>query len=192
MVLSKTLLAAALALLCISANAAVFDAAPKDKVCVAWKTKKKMFLVKKLEPVGVSCAAVVETIAEKDARRLRVSVPVASFDSGEPARDKAVLGILQASVQPELSFLSKPYGAKEWADLREGRAPVLEGELKIGGADFPVTLSVAVADDAAAGSIQTRFDAFKISPPTVAGGAVAKVSKELELLYRIPLASVPR
>ena len=69
---------------------------------------------------------------------------------------------------------------------------VLEGDLKIGGVDFPVALSAVVSGEEVAGSVQTHFDAFKIAPPTVAGGAVAKVAKELELLYRIPLAAVPR
>ena len=93
---------------------------------------------------------------EKDARRLRVSVPVALFDSGEPSRDKAVLDILKSKAQPELVFTSKPYGDKEWTNLVAGSVTALDGSL------------------------------------TVAGGMVAKVADELELLYRIPLALIPR
>lgn len=176
-------------------SAAASGATPEfaaDKACVAWKTRKRMFMVKKVEPVGVNCALKVSAEAEKDARRLRVLVPIASFDSGEPSRDKAVLDILKAAVQPELSFLSKPYSAAEWADLLAGRADALEGALTVGGADFPVVLSVSVSDGAAAGSAKGRFTDYKITPPTVAGGAVAKVANELELLYRIPLKLIPR
>lgn len=190
---SKTILAAAvLALGAVVPAAAQVPGFAPDKTCVAWKTRKRLFLLKKLEPAGVSCAVKVEAVPEKDARRLRVVVPIASFDSGEPARDKHVLEILKASVQPELVFLSKPYGAKEWSDLREGRSAALEGELRIGGADYPVSLSAAAGDGAASGSVKTRFDAFNIPAPSVAGGLVAKVADELELSYRIPLAAVPR
>ncbi|MBI2387657.1 MAG: YceI family protein [Elusimicrobia bacterium] len=190
---SKTMLAAAaLALGAVLPAAAQTPGFAPDKACVSWKTRKRLFLFKKLEPAGLSCAVKVEAVPEKGARRLRVAVPVASFDSGEPARDKHVLEILKASVQPELVFLSKPYGAKEWADLREGRAAAIEGDLRIGGADYPVALSAAVGDGAAFGTVKTRFDAFNIPAPAVAGGLVAKVADELELGYRIPLAEVPR
>ena len=175
----------------VAASAATPAFAP-DKTCVAWKTRKRMFMVKKVEPIGVNCAVKVEAVAEKDARRLRVSVPIASFDSGEPSRDKAVLDILKAKAQPELVFLSKPYGAKEWAELLAGGVATLDGSLAVAGADFPVSLSVAVADGAASGSVKGRFTDYKIDPPTVAGGVVAKVANELELLYRIPLALIPR
>ncbi len=188
----RTMLAAAVLALGAAPAAAQVPGFAPDKTCVAWKTRKRLFVFKKLEPAGVSCAVKVETVPEKDARRLRVVVPIASFDSGEPARDKHVLEILKAAVQPELVFLSKPYGAKEWADLREGRARLLEGDLRVGGADFPVSLSATVADAAAFGSVRTRFDAFKIPAPSVAGGLVAKVAEEFELGYRIPLAEVPR
>lgn len=190
---SKTMLVAAvLALGAVVTAAAQAPGFAPDKTCVAWKTRKRLFVFKKLEPAGVSCAVKVEAVPEKDARRLRVVVPIASFDSGEPARDKHVLEILKAAVQPDLVFLSKPYGAKEWTDLREGRASVIEGDLRIGGADFPVSLSAAVADGAAFGSVKTRFGSFQIPAPSVAGGLVAKVAEELELGYRIPLSEVPR
>lgn len=184
--------AAILALGAVLPAAARVPGFEPDKTCVAWKTRKTLFVFKKLEPAGVSCAVKVEAVPENGARRLRVVVPIASFDSGEGARDKHVLEILKAAVQPELVFLSKPYGAKEWTDLREGRAPLLKGDLRIGGADFPVSLSVSVADGAAFGSVWTRFGAFNIPAPSVAGGLVAKVAEELELGYRIPLAEVPR
>lgn len=189
---SRTMLVAAVLALgaVVPASAQVPGFAP-DKTCVAWKTRKRLFVFKKLEPAGVSCAVKVEAVPEKDARRLRVVVPIASFDSGEAARDKYVLEILKASVQPELVFLSKPYGAKAWADLREGRASAIDGHLRIGGTDFPVSLSAAVADGAAVGSVKTRFDSFKIPAPSVAGGLVAKVADDLELRYRIPLSEVP-
>ncbi len=186
------LLAALFAVSPLAAKAEVFDASPKDKACVAWKTKKTMFLLKKLEPAGVSCAAKVEPVAEKEGRRLRVAVPVASFDSGEPARDKEVLKILGASVQPELIFLSRPYSAKEWGALLRGESDVLEGSLKVAEKDFPISLSVSVADGTASGAVRTRFDAFGIPAPAVAGGLVAKVADELALSYRLPLAAVPR
>ncbi len=163
-----------------------------DKACVAWKTSKRLFLVKRLDPVGVNCAVTVEAVTEKDSRRLRVRVPIAAFDSGDLKRDSHVAQILGAETRPELVFLSRPLAAKDWAALREGKTPELEGVLAVRGADYPVTLSVAVAGGTVSGSARTSYRAFKLEPPSVAGGIVAKVAEELELLYHLPLALVPR
>ena len=38
----------------VAASAAAPHFAP-DKTCVAWKTRKRMFMVKKVEPIGVNC-----------------------------------------------------------------------------------------------------------------------------------------
>ncbi len=167
---------------------------PDGKACVAWKTKKTMFLVKKVEPVGVNCVVKIAILDEGAARRVRVLVPIAGFDSGEPARDKSVLDILKSKVQPELEFLSRPYAAAEWEAFRTGKADAVEGVLKIGGEEFPVKATVAFKGDGpaseVAGYLITTFTAFRIQPPTVAGGAVAKVEDYLELHYRVPLAAL--
>lgn len=192
MITSKALLAAAAIAFAASASPAEGMGSDPSKPCVAWAANKRLFVFKKLAPVGVSCAVKVAAVPDQDARRLRVAVPIASFDSGEPARDKHVLELLKSSLEPELVFLSKPYGAKEWEDLKAGRTESIDGTLRVAGEEFPISLSVAVAGGAASGKIRTSFTAFKMSPPSVAGGLVAKVADELELRYRIPLSEVPR
>ncbi|MDP3544459.1 MAG: YceI family protein [Elusimicrobiota bacterium] len=188
--MSVTILAALLA-----GNAAASTVSlPDGKACVAWKTRKTMFLVKKVEPVGVNCSVSVALIAEGASKRVRVVVPIAAFDSGDTSRDKAVLDILKSKIQPDLEFLSRPYAAAEWDSLRAGKAEAVEGTLKIGGEEFPVKAALVFKGDGAAaevgGSLVTTFTAFRIQPPSVAGGAVAKVKDHLELHYRVPLAAV--
>jgi polyisoprenoid-binding protein YceI len=167
---------------------------PDGKTCAAWKTKKTMFLFRKLEPVGMNCAARASIETLGGVKRVRVLVPIAKFDSGEPSRDKEVLKILKADAQPELEFLSRGYTAGEWDALAHTRAAAVEGTLKIGGKEFPVSAPFSFvgegADAAAVGSFVTSFSAFEIKPPAVGGGLVAQVQDYLELHYRIPLAQV--
>lgn len=188
---ASLLVAALLAAVASSARAVPF---PDGKTCAAWKTKKTMFLFRKLEPVGMDCAARASIETLGGVKRVRVLVPIAKFDSGEPSRDKEVLKILKADAQPELEFLSRGYTAAEWDALAHTRAAAVEGTLKIGGKEFPVTAPFSFVgegpDAAAVGSFVTSFSAFEIKPPAVGGGLVAQVQDYLELHYRIPLAQV--
>jgi polyisoprenoid-binding protein YceI len=189
---ARALLISALIAFAASASPAAIPSPDPAKPCVAWAASKRLFLFKTVAPIGVNCAVKLEAVPDKAGRRLRVTVPIASFDSGEPERDKKVLEILKAGVQPDLVFLSDPYKAKEWGELRAGKIGTIDGALRIAGADFPVSLSVIVSGGTAIGKIRTSFSALNMSAPTVAGGLVAKVADELELRYRIPLSGVPR
>ncbi len=183
--------AAVLALAAASAGAVPF---PAGKACAAWKTKKTMFLFRHLEPVGMNCSvrAGVETLGT--VKRLRLAIPIAKFDSGQKSRDAEVVKILGGAAQPELEFLSRAYTTSEWESLRTTPAAAVEGALRIGGKDFPVTAPFALvgegADAAAVGSFVTSFSAFAIVPPAVGGGLVAQVQDYLELHYRVPLSQV--
>ena len=187
----KFMAAAVVALLAANAGAVPF---PDGKACAAWKTKKTMFLFHKVEPVGMKCAVKASIEADGANRRLRVTVPIAAFDSGAPNRDKQVVLILNAAVQPDLLFLSRPYAAAEWDALKVSKGAAVEGELSISGKKFPVKAPFEFvgegADAAAVGSFVTSFSAFSIVPPAVGGGLVAQVQDYLELHYRVPLAQV--
>ena len=182
------------AMLAASAAGAAGVVFPEGKACVAWKVRKTMFLFRTIEPVGMNCAVRAVVVNDGGLRRLRVSVPIAAFDSGAPRRDKEVLQILKADIQPEIEFLSRSYMPGEWESLRGEGGKTIEGELRIGRTRYPIAAPFAIVgegpDAAAAGLILTSFSAFSITPPTVGGGLVAQVADYLEFHYRVPLSDV--
>jgi YceI-like protein len=166
---------------------------PDGKACVAWKTKKTMFLLKKLEPVGINCSVSVHITPKGAGQQVIVEIPIAAFDSGEKARDKQVLTILKSDVAPALVFTSREYASAEWDGVKIGKIALIEGSLSIGGESFPISMPFLVSRDAsmvASGVLVTTFSRFKIAPPKVAGGLIANVQDYLELHYRVPLSMV--
>lgn len=159
---------------------------PKDH-CVAWKTKKTMFLFKKLEPVGISCEVTTTILKDEDGEPfLKVEVPIKSFDSGETKRDLEVVRILKADKQANLIF--KTSEAFKIYDTKKDFGDNFSGELIIGGAKNPVNFRVfKIKKDGKffyKGKATLKYTDLNISPPSVAGGAVAKVKDYLELHFR--------
>ncbi len=168
---------------------------PKDQNCVAWKTKKTLFLVKSEEPVGINCSITLTVNSPSTGtKQVLVKVPIEKFDSGEVDRDKEVLLLLKADQQKDLEFLSKEIPDAQWSDYRTGKMTMLQGTLKIAGESYPVELQLRKAEDPAqamlSGSLETSFTAFKIPPPSVAGGLVAKVKDSLTLVFQLNPASL--
>ncbi len=168
---------------------------PKNQNCVAWKTKKTMFLVKSEEPVGINCSITL-TVSSPTAglKQVLVKVPIDKFDSGEVDRDKEVLLLLKADRQKDLEFLSKEITEAQWPDYLAGKMSVLQGALRIAGESYPVDVQLKKSEDTAqdmlSGSLETTFTAFKIEPPSVAGGVVAKVKDTLTLVFQLNPASL--
>jgi polyisoprenoid-binding protein YceI len=188
----KTWSCAALLILPLAASAAGVSF-PDGKACAAWKTKKTMFLFKKLEPIGTNCAVTAKLESAGAGKRAVVSIPIAAFDSGEPERDKQVRGILKAGVAPSIVFTSRIYAPAEWEAFRAGSAATIEGTLEMGGESFPVSMPIEISSGTTpevSGELATTFTYFKITPPKVAGGLIASVQDYLELHYRIPLSAV--
>ena len=173
-----------------SASGVVF---PEGKACVAWKTRKTMFLVKKVEPVGINCSVNIRIDSKGVGKQVTVEIPIAAFDSGEKMRDRKVLEILKSDVSPALVFTSRIYTPDEWSVVRSGKAIAIEGALAVGGESFPIVVPFSLSTETpliASGVLVTTFTRFKINPPKVAGGIVASVQDYLELHYRIPMAAV--
>lgn len=178
-------------LLCLVFNFVLFAEEvpfPEGKDCVAWKTKKAMFFVKVKDPVGINCKIKLETIPEGNKLRVRVLVPVNGFDSGEPSRDSEVVDILKGDKFPNIVFLSEPLDPKEW---RTGNPTSLAGTLNVAGNDSPLTLVVKKesAKNLVNGMLVSKFTTFKIDPPSVALGVVAKIDDYLELHFQV---SIPK
>mgnify|MGYP000134285359 CR=1 FL=1 len=59
--------------------------------CVAYKTEKRIFLVKNVTVIGKNCDVSSQVIPQVDGSfSIEMSVPVEGFHSGEPERDRDV------------------------------------------------------------------------------------------------------
>ena len=190
---SLSLLAAAL-----FAGALTFSSIPETQAaspvlaagqhCVAWKTKKTLAMVKRVEPVGTNCSATIKALKVGDKYSAEITVPIAAFNSGEKDRDKEVLKILQANVAPNLVFTVDPLPASTWQTmLSKGSGPV-RGKLSIAGKTYNLTATAKVRKSGSKvevyGMIVTKYSDLGIKPPSVGpGGSIAKVDDYLELHF---------
>jgi hypothetical protein len=162
---------------------------PAGKTAVAWQTRKRMFLLHSVEPVGLNTEVKVKIVKLGELSQISIAIPIDKFASGEPKRDREVVQILKADTQPNLEFNSRSYTPAEWSKFKETPDPSIAGVLKIGGQDFPVTFQIHITELAEQrvieGLLATTFSAFKIDPPTVGAGLIAKVKDELYLYVHI-------
>jgi hypothetical protein len=153
--------------------------------CVAWKTKKRVFLVSSQEPVGVSCTPKVELISDSSSKKLyfRVTFDSSSFNSGEPERDEEVKKLIGDSIQ--LKSPSKT--GDEWIAFDKNKSGKIQIELVVKGKGFPLNLSYDIENrdgkDIVKGVVKTKFSDIGIEPPSVGGGLIASVNDYLELHF---------
>ncbi len=158
--------------------------------CVAYKVQKTMFLIKSDTVVGRNCEVSAQVLPEIGGLyRIEVNVPVRSFNSGDPDRDKDVLKLLHAQDRADLTFRSGAFSREQWRQLFAKKDFQLEGRLYIGNEAYPVTLNVEYNDrDALAevrGEATVKFTDFAMKPPRVGGGLVAKSKPEFQLLFNL-------
>lgn len=158
--------------------------------CVAYRVEKTMFLFKSDMVIGRNCDVSAQVLPEVGGLyHIEVNVPVRSFNSGDSDRDKDVLKILLADQRPEITFRSKAFTESEWRTLFAKDQFPLEGQLYIGPNAYPVTLTVKYTEKEAFAEVQgtakVKFSDFKIKPPKVGGGLVAKSSPDFELLFHL-------
>lgn len=162
---------------------------PIGKSAVAWQTRKTLFLVNSVQPVGINTDIKASVTKADNARIVKIVVPIAKFNSGEPDRDKEVLKILKADIQPAIEFISNPINEKAWQDLMANELKAISGKLSLAGQEFPVSINVEVSGEGIErvlnGRLEARFTDFKIPPPAVAGGLIANVKDVLNLHVHI-------
>src|SRR5262249_7763169 len=141
-------------------------------------------------PVGISCK--VTSLLKKTSAKegyAEIRVPIQSFDSGEPDRDKTVVEILHADKQPDLILRTKTLPLSELEGLWSKKSCTVDGEMEMGGKKFALTIPFETTQEAQTavlrGKIETTFTAFGLNPPAIAGGLVAQVKDELELHYQL-------
>jgi polyisoprenoid-binding protein YceI len=158
---------------------------------VAWRTTKTLAMVSQQEVVGTSCQVSVTARAAGAGKfSALVSIPISSFNSNEADRDKEVLKILKASVQPNLTFTTEALSKAQWESLLAKGQGTVRGKLAVAGRSFSLTSLVKIRKSAGKievyGSIRTRFTALGLQAPEVGpGGAIAKVPDYLELHFNL-------
>jgi polyisoprenoid-binding protein YceI len=178
----------------VPAPGPVFDGYPKDKACVAWKARKRLWMFWHEDAAGVSCSVKVRAVAETGGRSVRVSFQIASLRSGESLRDYRVQECLGADRVRDIVFVSRAYRPDEWTALRAGRLGALEGRLKISGVPYrlrlPFTVSGSGAGAAAEGAVMTSLAGFGIPAPIAKSAFFMRVDDAVELDYRVPLSDL--
>jgi hypothetical protein len=175
------------------AGDAIFEAGDH---CVAYRTIKGMFFGFDAEVVGRSCEVSASLVASEDGGgpRVVVSVPVKSLKSGNILRNKTVADLLGAQVQPELRFTSGPIDVGALRGALAAGSFLLPGTLSLGGRAYPIDFPLAIVatgeQRAVVGRLATRFEAFEVEVPTVAGGLIARPHDELELVVHLDVARV--
>ncbi|HMN69164.1 MAG TPA: YceI family protein [Bdellovibrionales bacterium] len=163
--------------------------------CVAYQAEKVVFFLSKSKVIGKNCDIAAQVLPEVGGLyHIEVNVPVRSFNSGDPDRDKDVLKFLKADARPELTFRSKALSANQWRELFGKNDFPLEGELFIGEKSYPITIQshYKEKDEMAevSGSAKVRLEDFGISPPAVAGGVVVKAKPDIELHFNLLSARI--
>ena len=153
--------------------------------CVAWKTKKTMFLVSDEEPVGKNCKITVSAKKDSTGTQILMSIPIKAFDSGEPDRDSEVFLILMGKESPDLKFVSNRLGNNSLEQMKAGKLMSVPGQLKIGKKSFPISFQSKGKMQGSKvffiGKAKTTFSKLGMEPPSVAAGLVASVDDYLEL-----------
>ncbi len=178
----------------IAAEAEIFK--ENQNHCVAWKTKKRMFLVSSVEPIGISCSPEVDLrLGDHNRLQLWVEVETKSFKSGEQERDQEVVKILGEKIVLRTddidqdvwrSFYKKPKGQLEMIlEIKERKHPIkADYQIKFpekAGVGKPIVVS---------GQVKTKFSTLDIEPPSVGGGLVASVKDHLVLYYRFSMEKI--
>jgi len=161
---------------------------PAGQSCAAWKTKKRMFLVRTVEPVGISCEVKVERSLLEGVWALRIWIPVASFNSGEAERDAEVLKLLKGERYPDILISTEKLEPQLVEDFYKGIEIQVPGRIEVGGKSLERKFSVRKGNQGLARvSLLTRFKDFDLKPPQVAGGMIAQVRDDLELHAQIQI-----
>ncbi len=160
---------------------------PENRSCVAWKAKKKMWLVSTVEPIGINCDIKAE-ISDPLINRhtITVTIPLDKFNSQEPERDKEVADrYLKSKIQPALEFKTPELNNADLQKIMTGETKEIAGKLKIAGTSFDITFDLAVTSTEGGYNIglstRTAFSKLAVERPKIAGGLMANTLDQLEL-----------
>lgn len=154
--------------------------------CVAWKTRKKMFLFDSTEPVGISCRFESRLRLNADGTGVaELNIPIKSFDSKDKGRDDTVFEILKGDQQPNLILRTMPMQRPELESIWSRSKGTLDVQIEIGHKtsklQFQYETYLRGSVRILHGVVKTTFTQLGMQPPSAGGGLVAKVDDVLEL-----------
>ena len=159
--------------------------------CVAWKARKVMALVKTVEPVGKNCNITTEIRKDESGDFFFYGeFPIKSFDSKEPDRDEEVRNILLADKNPNITFKSDSFKKEDWKKLLEKTDFTLSGTLKVAGRARAFDIPLSFSAKKIKGVLKTKYTAFRLTPPSVGGGLIAKAKDYLELHFQFQVEKI--
>lgn len=156
--------------------------------CVAYRAKKRMFLVNTINVVGKSCDVAIQVMPETGGLyHVEMTVPIRSLKSGEEKRDQDVARLLKADQEPEMVFRSNSLSLEEWQRLIGEGQFRLNGQLKVAGSSHPIESQINVVKSEGNvevdGLVKTSFKNLQLKPPRLAMGLFASVKDDLELHF---------
>ncbi len=163
---------------------------PNDH-CVAWRTRKVMFVLSTVYPVGKNCKISSKLVSNKGSWVFHLSLSHENFDSDEEDRDEEVSKLLGGNRWRSLEFQSEAISQAQINELNQGRKIIINGVMKIAGKEYQVrALPLKFDGTKFYGKYETNYTQFELKPPTIAGGLVAKVSNYLALHYQFQLSQI--
>lgn len=158
--------------------------------CVAYKAKKKLFLLATTEVIGKTCSVSAQvTPGLEDTYAVEVRLQHNTFESGEKKRDEDVSKLLGSNENSYVSFKSDMKSTADWNALLSKDKFEIPGTLNVNGRDYPVTADAARVMTADGyeidGVIKTHFKDLNLEAPVMAGGLFAEVQDDLELNFHL-------
>ena len=117
---------------------------------------------------------------------VRLTVPVATFDSGNRMRDDKMRDVTKASDHPDIAFATDRVALLVWRPDGSRGTWRLTGTLTFAGVSRPLTTDANVAWDGstlnATGTFAVDLDEFGVERPSLLG---RKIDETIRLTYRI-------
>ncbi len=167
-----------------------------DDHCVAYRSVKDMLFAKNVVVVGVGCEVSARLVTTEGSAwpHVIVEVPVKSLKSGNVMRNYSVSDILGSKNQPNLQFSTEPLDVERLRRDIGTTGFTIPGQLTIAGVGHRILFPVEVVEHEGRryvrGRLSTSFAAFGLEAPRAAGGLIARVHEELDLLVHIDLTRV--
>lgn len=168
-------------------------ASSDGQVCVGYRAKKTMFLMKKVSIEGRSCEVRLTAANSGENSSLAVEFPIKSLKSGDSSRDDDVADRLGWAEHPEIRIDFADLMPKIDQDLKAGQELKLKGALRLRGRSVDIEPSIRFDAEKKkySGEIETDYETFGLKVPTVGGGLIAKAEPKLVLFFELDEAALP-
>lgn len=157
---------------------------------VAYVAKKKMFILKKVDVIGINKNIAFSKASLNSGYIFTVSIPIMDFKTDDKERDLEVSKLLNITKSKFLLFRSNKLDTDQLAALKRGELKTLSGSLQIGDKKFEVYFKMSLDGSYIKGEYQTTLSHFEIEPPSVGYGLVAKALDYINLKVRIRLRDI--